>query len=325
MRRLTVLCIAMICVLMLIGCTDTVNVPSDNQNNEGNETSSERQETSNNWITFYLFSSFDMAGSIVSAPKGSISSMADGSEQYRITADNRIEYYNISGKIEQAPEGVNRVGAEASKRVTCKLLSFCSDLTQLKNCMLEKGIEDIPDEVTAFSIIGYPITLRLDCKDSVYYISIEQPSDFDGDDKDYSFNVYSADEFASAVQPKPITVTVNDEVLPDCDAKLYSRIAKLPIMDVLKCIDPEAILIESGERVILRVNNTEYDISPSTHKMTLSGDDRNLIKIRPGDVGICEVKNKDLYVDSAAFEDILKIFGATVEIDYALMNARICF
>ena len=319
MQRIIVSLLIIICCFNLIGGINQEEPYCIDETPSGDSlTMSYEQNNMNEWVSFYLMSQKDLVELL---NNGSISAIKNDDarcEKYKIAEGNRIEYIGLSGKTEQLPEGIIRIGAEPTKRVFCKLLELCVDIQQIKDYLNEKGIEDIPNKVVAVSVNGYPLMLWIECLESSWVITVEPPNEFDTNKPldEYQLNVYSIQECMELICPKELAVYVNGELVSACDAKLYGQDARIAIMKILKTIDKNATLTVNGDKGFLVVCENQYVVSPSEHKMTTADSNYNLIQTPPGGIGFCGLKNEDVYFDFYAFSKFMKLLGASTESDF---------
>ena len=265
------------------------------------------------WCIISVFA-FDSDQALLTASQDGIRKAAIRNERYKIsdTDPSEIEYIDAFGAVKTAPDGTLRIGAEGSKPVYADLLRQCR-LDAVSAYFSENEVSGLPDEVTVISVMGYPLVLRVRCEDEMRFVTVNEESGSTEADPErgYSLTVRSKDEFLEQTRAQEVSVVLNGELLSGCEALCYGEYLKIPVLSVLKKIDPRFDFYQQDDHFVLQLDRS-YFVYPEEHRISLPREDRNIITVPPGCIGKCEVQEEELYVDEAAFGDILRLINGSV-------------
>lgn len=314
-----IIVILIACMVCIAGCND---LPDELEVENTNVISGEAFDMDG--MTIYTIGTNGFNTFVENPSMEILSLSADRITHYvRSETAGNIEYFGADLEKQMIPEGVFRIEDNAALPLYGSLIDFTAGADAIAGFLLDKGIrEDVKNHAVVYSR-GYPLTIWVETFEEHYFITVDEyVSDYHDrmDKEDYIYRMYTGDEYLDKVLPKAMLIYLKGNALSESMAKLNGDLVEIPLVAVLSALDCEVHWNEDETELELILDSERYALCPAQHSLTKIGDDYNYIMTPPGGVSICDVRGGEVYIDSYALETILKIVGATVEIDNDAMK-----
>lgn len=114
---------------------------------------------------------------------------------------------------------------------------------------------------------------------------------------------------------------INGEMIPNNDVIVYSDYMKLPLVLTLQNIGVNVEWLDNSTAELL-INNAVYNLNLDERTLFKSEDNFNILQMAPGSKNYCcEPKEKEIVIDGATFNIILRFVGlrecVDVDVDYS--------